>query len=67
MDGVSLMKRTDTKFVIHQKQLIDVLETIKDQYRVLEINGNRILTYSSLYFDTEDKDFYHNHHNGKSE
>lgn len=65
MDGVSLMKRTDTKFVIHQKQLIDVLETIKDQYSVLEINENRILTYSSLYFDTEDKDFYQDHHNGK--
>jgi len=65
MDGVSLMKRTDTKFVIHQKQLIEVLETIKDQYRVLEINENRFLTYSSLYFDTEDKKFYHDHHNGK--
>ena len=65
MDGVSLMKRTDTKFVIHQKNLIEVLETIKNQYRVLEINGNRILTYSSLYFDTEDKKFYHDHHNGK--
>lgn len=65
MDGVSLMKRTDTKFVIHQKQLLEVLQTITDKYRVLEINKNRILTYSSLYFDTEDKKFYHDHHNGK--
>ncbi|MFD1293065.1 polyphosphate polymerase domain-containing protein [Lutibacter holmesii] len=65
MDGVSLMKRTDTKFVIHQKQLIEVLKTVTDKYRVLEINGNRLLTYSSLYFDTEDKKFYHDHHNGK--
>ena len=65
MDGVSLMKRTDTKFVIHQKQLIEVLKSVTDKYRVLEINGNRLLTYSSLYFDTEDKKFYHDHHNGK--
>lgn len=65
MDGVSLMKRTDTKFVIHQKKLIEVLGNIKDQYRVLDINENRILRYSSLYFDTVDKDFYHDHHNGK--
>ncbi|RXP64516.1 polyphosphate polymerase domain-containing protein [Lutibacter sp. HS1-25] len=65
MEAVSLMKRTDTKFVIHQKQLIDVLESIKNQYKVLEINGNRLLTYSSLYFDTENKKFYHDHHNGK--
>lgn len=65
MDGVSLMKRTDTKFVIHQKQLLEVLQTITEKYRVLEINENRILTYSSLYFDTDDKKFYHDHHNGK--
>ena len=65
MDSVSLMKRTDTKFVIHEKQLIDVLETIKNQYKVLKINENRMMTYSSLYFDTQDKKFYNNHHNGK--
>lgn len=65
MDGVSLMKRTDTKFVIHQKHLVEVLEIVKDQYRALEINGNRLLTYSSLYFDTEDMKFYNDHHNGK--
>lgn len=65
MDSVSLMKRTDTKFVIHQKQLIEVLKTIKDQYKVLHINENRFLTYSSLYFDTDKKKFYHDHHNGK--
>lgn len=65
MDSVSLMKRTDTKFVIHEKKLIEVLETIKDQYKVLQINENRMMTYSSLYFDTEDKKFYNDHHNGK--
>ncbi len=65
MDGVSLMKRTDTKFVIHQKQLIEVLKSVTDKYRVLEINENRLLTYASLYFDTENKKFYHDHHNGK--
>ena len=65
MDGVSLMKRTDTKFIIHRNKLIEVLEIIQNQYKILEINGNRILTYSSLYFDSEDKKFYHDHHNGK--
>ena len=65
MDGVSLMKRTDTKFIVHQQQLIEVLKSITSNYKVLEINGNRLLTYSSLYFDTENKKFYHDHHNGK--
>jgi len=65
MENVSLMKRTDTKFVIHEKHLIEVLESIKDQYRVLEINKNRLLPYSSLYFDTPKKKFYIDHHNRK--
>ena len=65
MDGVSLMKRTDTKFVIHEKDLIEVLSHIKDEYKVLQINENRLLEYSSLYFDTPTKKFYHDHHNRK--
>lgn len=65
MDSVSLMKRIDTKFVIHEEDLISVLAKIQDQYRVLEIEGNRILTYSSLYFETEKKKFYNDHHNKK--
>ncbi|SDW19900.1 VTC domain-containing protein [Lutibacter oricola] len=65
MDSVSLMKRTDTKFVIHEKDLISVLKEVKDEYRILEIDNQRILTYSSLYFDTPSKKFYHDHHNRK--
>ncbi len=65
MDSVSLMKRTDTKFVIHEKHLIEVLERIKNQYKVLEIDKNRIMPYASLYFDTPTKKFYNDHHNRK--
>lgn len=65
MEDVSLMKRTDTKFVIHESQLISVLDAVKDEYDILEIKGKRIMTYSSLYFDTKDKKFYKDHHNGK--
>ncbi|MFY0712923.1 polyphosphate polymerase domain-containing protein [Seonamhaeicola sp. NFXS20] len=65
MDSVALMKRTDTKFIIHEKDLISVLKSIQNKYRVLEINNNRILTYSSLYFDTPSKKFYLDHHNRK--
>ncbi|WP_282054166.1 polyphosphate polymerase domain-containing protein [Maribacter luteus] len=65
MNNVSLMKRTDTKFIIHAKDLKEVLKKIRDDYRVLEIDGHRIMTYSSLYFDTPTKKFYYDHHNGK--
>ena len=66
MNSVSLMKRTDTKFVINESQLVDILKNIGKHYKVLEIESNRIMTYSSLYFDTEDNSFYKDHHNGKN-
>ncbi|WP_445956435.1 polyphosphate polymerase domain-containing protein [Yeosuana sp.] len=66
MDNVKLMKRTDTKFVIHEKDLVSVLKSIEDEYRVVEIKSNRITTYSSLYFDTPEHKFYKDHHNGKN-
>lgn len=65
MNSVSLMKRTDTKFVINKYQLEIVLESIKNNYKVLEIDANRIMSYSSLYFDTLENKFYNDHHNGK--
>ena len=65
MDAVALMKRTDTKFVVSKKMLPVLLETLKEKYRVLEIDNNRVMTYNSLYFDTKDQKFYREHHNGK--
>lgn len=63
--AVALMKRTDTKFVLPVHQLGELLEKIKDVYCILEIDGNRLMTYSSMYFDTPTKKFYADHHNGK--
>lgn len=65
MDKVSLMKRTDTKFVINIAYLPLILSEIKEKYQVLEVDGKRIMNYSSLYLDTNDFQFYHDHHNGK--
>lgn len=66
MKNVALLKRTDTKFIFHKKYLMPILEEIKNDYKVLEIDKNRIMTYQTLYFDTETKKFYHDHHNGKT-
>jgi hypothetical protein len=65
MDGVALMKRTDTKFIIHKDELQGLLKHMCKFYNVLEIEENRVMTYSSLYFDTPNKKFYLDHHNGK--
>lgn len=65
MNSVALMKRTDTKFVLKESQLLSVLNAVKDDYKVLEIKTDRIMSYSSLYFDTADNLFYNDHHNGR--
>ncbi|MBK7182175.1 MAG: VTC domain-containing protein [Bacteroidetes bacterium] len=65
MDSVKLMDRTDTKFLFPVNSLHAILNEIKDQYRILEVNGNRISQYESLYFDTPDFDLFHQHRRGK--
>lgn len=65
MDGVKLMNRTDTKFVFKRESLNGFLEILKEQYRVLNINGNLISSYKTLYFDTPEFQFFQDHHNGK--
>ena len=65
MDGVSLMNRTDTKFVFELELLPKILEAVQPFYRSLEIKGNRFSKYKTDYFDTLDYFMYIAHQNGK--
>jgi hypothetical protein len=65
MDSVTLQKRKDTKFVVNISHLPNILEQLKENYRVLDIDGNRLMSYSSLYLDTPDFKFFNDHHNGR--
>lgn len=62
MDNVKLMDRVDTKFVLTNAQLEEVLPFLNEHYHVVEISGKSVLSYESLYYDNEDLDFYHDHH-----
>ncbi len=64
MDSVKLLNRTDTKFVIPKGLFTKVLPDLKDFYKVLEIKNKRVAQYKTLYFDTDEFDFYTHHHNG---
>jgi hypothetical protein len=65
MDSVKLLDRTDTKFVLRLDQLLWVLQEIKNEYRILEIDGIRMSRYETLYYDTPDFQLYHKHQNKK--
>ncbi len=62
---VSLMDRVDTKFIFHRSALKGILRQALDHYRILEIETQRTLAYTNQYFDTGDRRFYSEHHNGK--
>lgn len=66
MESVHLMDRTDTKFVFNFEQLEKILNELSTDYTILDVNGNRISRYESLYFDTKEFELYHHHHRGKS-
>jgi hypothetical protein len=64
LDTVRLLDRKDTKFVFNQIHLPLILEKVKPFYKILEINNDRVFTYDTTYFDTNDFRFYVQHHNG---
>lgn len=65
MDEVKLLNRMDTKFILNQERLPEMLNDLQDDYYILDIDGVRIYPYHTTYFDTEDFVTYRNHHNGK--
>ncbi len=65
MDSVKLMNRQDTKFIFSRNKLLPLFDCLIPHYDVLEIDQRRILDYESLYLDTDDYRFYHQHHSKK--
>jgi len=65
LDKVKLMNRTDLKFCMHIKQLPSILEDLRSDYLVLQIDDKVIFNYDNTYFDTADDRMFLSHHNGK--
>lgn len=65
MSGIKLMNRTDTKFVASLEQLQAFLLAVRGKYYIQEINGKRIASYHTTYFDTTDYQMYSIHHAGR--
>ncbi len=64
LDSVELQNRIDTKYILTEHELLQLLEGIRENQYVLEIDQNRIFNYQTNYFDTEDFQFFKDHHNG---
>lgn len=66
MDSVKLLNRIDRKYVLHISRLSSIIENILAEYRILDIDGTRLFSYNTIYFDTPGHQFYKDHHNGLS-
>ncbi len=66
MDNVKLMDRTDTKFSFPADRLPDILAWLRDQYRVLVVEGTSLCSYKTLYYDTPELKLYMAHHNERA-
>jgi hypothetical protein len=67
MESVSLLNRTDTKFVLPISSLTGSLGLLRPWYKVLVVQGRSLNRYRSLYFDTPDFDLYNLHINDRAE
>lgn len=63
MDGVKLQNRIDTKYVIPTSSLSQVFQHLRNNYSVLDISDRRAFSYITTYFDTDNYQFYYDHHN----
>ncbi len=65
MDAVKLMNRTDRKYWFAADLLLEILDQVKENYYLLEVDGERNLPYATTYYDTPEDQMYNNHHRGK--
>lgn len=64
MKSIRLMNRVDTKFLATREKLARLLALAQPFYRVQVIDGQRIMRYHTLYFDTPNFVMYLRHQNG---
>lgn len=66
LDKVRLMDRVDTKYILPVYKIPEFLERLDGDGRVLEINGERIFDYHTVYLDTSDYSFFNQHVTGRT-
>ncbi len=61
----SLMDRGEKKYLMHYHALPQLLEALRDEFAVLQIQDNSIFAYHNVYMDTKELDFYYDHNDRK--
>jgi hypothetical protein len=61
----ALLKRVDTKFILKEDTALEVLDANRDNYKLLPAGDALAAVYKTLYFDTENLLFFHDHRRGR--
>jgi hypothetical protein len=61
----ALLSRVDKKYVVDASTFSALAERLEDDFLVLEIDGRRLFTYHTVYFDCDDLTVYHDHVQGR--
>ena len=56
--------RRDTKYIFHYLDWANVMDSLRENYCVVVHDGKFSQTYSTVYYDSPDLEFYMAHHNG---
>ena len=62
---IAQLDRVDAKYALPVDFLEELLQTLVNEYSVLQVAGQRSPAYETTYFDTPDRMLYQMHHNGK--
>jgi hypothetical protein len=62
----SLLRRSETKFIMTKDDLLRILPKLSRYYKILQVEGKLKNKYATVYFDTPNFELYNQHHNGVS-
>ncbi|MDR2854966.1 MAG: polyphosphate polymerase domain-containing protein [Methanomicrobiales archaeon] len=65
MTEAALMSRKELKYLLYEERAKELIIHLSEWAYVLEIEGTRIGSYESVYFDTDGFTTYLHHHNGR--
>lgn len=60
-----MLRRLDNKYIIRNKVLHDALDDLTAHFDILEIDGKRVFTYDTCYFDDAKNSSYFDHLRGR--
>lgn len=64
-DKAAMLERLDNKYICAADRLRPAFEDFAREFDMLEIEGRRVFTYATRYFDSPDARAYNDHHQGR--